>query len=103
MRAAQLHEALLKAHDRIACVRIARRNRATRARIAALEVHFANAEAHDAAFFFPEELIFPKRGDAVDFERGAKTQARFVYMNTGEPRADRIERRSGNDRRSVGD
>jgi len=24
-------------------------------------------------------------------------------MNTGEPRADRIERRSGNDRRSVGD
>jgi len=36
-------------------------------RIAALKIDFANAEAHGAAVFFTEELIFPECRDAIDF------------------------------------
>src|ERR1700756_5495493 len=41
-------------------LRVARRYRTARARIAALELHFADAEAHDAALIGAEEAIFPE-------------------------------------------
>src|SRR5690348_1614396 len=56
---------------------IARRNGTARAGIAALEGDIADFEAHGVIFIGTEQTILPKRGDAVDFQRGAKTFACF--------------------------
>src|SRR5229473_8455093 len=50
--AAQIAEAFLETDDFFGGLRVARGNGATGARVAALEVHFADAEAHHAAFVF---------------------------------------------------
>src|SRR5713226_1859186 len=111
--AAQLAEAFLESGDVGAGLRVARGNGAARARMAALEIHFADAEAHHAALVFAVELIFPERGQAsirarpgvvnVDFERGAEAPSGTVERHAGEPVADRLQRRSGNNRRAAGD
>jgi hypothetical protein len=81
MRAAVIAEDFLEAGDDFSGARVARRHRAARAGIAALELDFADAEAHGAAFFFAEELILPERGYPFDLERGAETLARFVELH----------------------
>src|SRR5437879_1885583 len=73
-RATEFREALLKAGELRAGVRIARRDRASRAGIAALEIHIADAKAHRRVRVRAEKLIFPKRRDAIQFQRGAKAQ-----------------------------
>ena len=79
--AAKIGEALLEAGDDFSCARVARGNRATSAGIAALEIHFADAEAHGAALLFAKELILPERGNTVDFECRAKALAHFVEFH----------------------
>src|SRR6266851_118681 len=94
--AAQVAETFLEAGDFGGGLRVARGNGAAGAGVAALEVDFADAEAHHAAFVFAVELIFPERGQmsvrarsllgnfgATDFERGAKTLARAVERQAG--------------------
>src|SRR5258707_12788582 len=112
--AAQVAEALLEGGDFGAGLRVATRNGAAGAGIAALEVDFADAEAHHAAFVFAVELIFPERGQvsvrarrvrsvgAIDFERGAKALARAVEPQAGEPIGYSSQRRRGNNCRCVG-
>jgi len=73
----------LEAFEDFAGLGIARRDGATGAGIAALEIYFTNFEADYAAFVFAEELVFPEGGDAVDFERGAETLAGFVERDAG--------------------
>jgi len=101
--APKIGEAFLEAWDDFSRVWIARRNRAARAGVAALEIHFANAEAHGTAFSFAKELIFPERRDTVDFERGAEALARFVDLHAIEQFAYSLQRCRGNDCRPVGD
>ena len=81
---AELSEAFLEAFEDFAGLRIAGRDGATGAGIAALEVYVADFEADYAAFVFAEELIFPEGGDAVDLERCAETLADFVGRDAGE-------------------
>ena len=76
--AAHLAEFFGEAEDFFAVARIARRNGAARAGMAALECDCADFEADGVILVGAEEAVFPKRGDAVDFERGAETFARFV-------------------------
>src|SRR5271157_5228651 len=85
---AELGEALLEAVNRDAGEGIARRNGATRAGIAALEMDFADLEAHRAALVFAEEPILPKGGHAIYFEGGAEAEADFVEGEAGEPFAN---------------
>src|SRR3989454_3549549 len=103
MRAAVIAEDFLEAGNDLSSARIARGNRAARARIAAFEIHFADAEAHRAAFFFAEELILPERGDAVDFERGAEALADFVEVHAAKQIANSLQARGGNNRWAIGD
>src|SRR5438552_11966882 len=100
MRAAVVGEDLLEAGNDDSRVRVARGNRTPRARIAAFEIHFADAKAHGAAFFLAEELIFPERRDfrsggrravAIDFECGAKAQAHFLECHTGKKPANSLQ------------
>ena len=100
---AELGETLLEAVEDSAGVGIARRDRAAGAGVAALEVDFADGEADDAAFVFAEELILPEGGDAVDFERGAETEADVVKREAGEPLGDGPEGSGGDDGGAVGD
>src|ERR1700758_1347161 len=72
--AALLGEALLKTGKLGAGVRIARRDGTACAGIAALEMRVAHAKAHEILLVRCEKLIFPKRRDAIHFQRGAKTQ-----------------------------
>src|SRR2546427_2721969 len=57
MRAAVIAEDFLGAGHDLSSAPIARGNPATPATIAAFAIHFADAEAHLAAFFFAEEVI----------------------------------------------
>ncbi len=91
-------EAFLEAVEIFAGERIARRDGATRAGIAALEIYLADFEADYAAFVFAEELVFPEGRDAVDFEGGAETlsgfgngDARKTLWRGSEPLGDRFE------------
>ena len=43
-----------------------------------LEIDFTDAEAHDAAFIFAEELVLPEGGNTADFEGGAEAEAEVV-------------------------
>src|SRR5258707_12442897 len=113
--ASKVVEAVLEASDFGAGLRVARGNGAAGARIAALEVDFANAEAHYAALVFAVELVLPERGQvsvcarslhgvgAIDFERGAKAMAHGVEGEAREPIAHCLQRRRGNNRWAVGD
>src|SRR5467141_323588 len=103
IRSAQFAETLLKPGDISARVRIAWRNRAARAGIAALKSDFANAEAHGAAFFFTEELIFPECRDAIDFQSGAKAEPHVACGQAREPRGNHIQRSSRDNGWAVGD
>jgi hypothetical protein len=79
---AELGEAFLEAFEDFAGLGIARRDGATGAGIAALEIDFADFEADYAAFVFAEELIFPKGWDAIYFQSGAKALAGFVESDS---------------------
>ena len=113
---AELGEAFLEAFEDVAGERIARRDGASGAGIAALEIYFTNFETDDATFVFSEELIFPESGDAVDFERRAEALAGFVecgagesfvrrkpFVPQGEPLSYGFERGSGDNRGAVRD
>jgi len=106
---AELGEAFLEAFEDFAGLGIAWRNGTAGAGIAALEIYFADFEADYAAFVFAEELIFPERGDAIDFERGAETLAGFVngdarktLLRGTKPVCDGFERRGGDDGGAAG-
>src|SRR5713226_7672383 len=111
--AAQIAETLLEADDVGAGLRVASGNGAAGAGMAALEMDFADAEAHNAALVLTVKLIFPERGQFpirarpgvghVDFERGAKALTRIGERQSGEPIADGLQRRGGNNRRSIRD
>src|SRR5258708_29205739 len=117
--AAQVAETLLESGEVGAGLRVARGDGAAGARVAALEVDFADAEAHDAALVFAVELIFPECGQVsvrargargvrsnvgtIDFQGGAKTLSRAVERHAGKPIAHRLQRCGGNNRRPVGD
>jgi hypothetical protein len=106
---AELGEAFLEAFEDFAGLGIAGRDGATGAGIAALETYFTDFEADYAAFVFAEELIFPKGGDAVDFERDAKALAGFVESDSrktlrswAEPLSYGFERCGGDDGGAAG-
>src|ERR1700726_863745 len=95
--AAQVAETFLEAGEVGAGLRVARGDGAAGAGVAALEVDFADAEAHDAALVFAVELILPERGQvsiragsfrgnvgAVDFQCGAKAPPHGVERHAGE-------------------
>ena len=96
-------EMLLEAVQVDAGEGIAWRDGAAGAGVAALEGNFADGEADDAAFVFAEELVFPERGDTIDFESGAETAADVVDGMAGEPFGDGLERSGGDDRGAIGD
>ena len=90
--------------------RIARRDGATRAGIAALEIYFADFEADYAALVFAEELVFPESRHAVDFECGAEALADFVetdagksFGSCGEPLGNGLQGSCGDDGGAAGD
>src|SRR5260370_12361347 len=103
MRAAIIAEDFLEAGNDFPGARIAGRKGAAGAGIAALEIDFAEAEAHRASFFFAEELILPERGHAFDLERGAEALARFVEVHTAKQIANSLQARGGNNGRAIGD
>src|SRR5207237_1800390 len=84
-------------------LRIARRDGTAHARIAALELHFANAKRYEFVWLRSEQLIFPEGRDAVDFERSAETQPHVAGGQSGKHGCGRVERGSGNYGRAVGD
>src|ERR1700738_4885839 len=107
--AAQVAKTFLETGEVGAGLRVARGDGTAGARVAALEVDFADAEAHDAALVLAVELIFPERGQvsvragsllgyvgAIDLECGAKALARVVERHAGKPVADSLQRRDGN-------
>jgi len=107
---AELGEVFLEAFEDFAGLGIARWDGATGAGIAALETYFTDFEADYAAFVFAEELIFPKGGDAVDFESGAEALAGFVESDSrktlrrwAEPLSYGFERCGGYDGGAAGD
>ena len=65
VRAALLSETFLKTDGVGAGVRIARRDGATDAGVAALKGDFADMETDYAAKFSAEELVFPEWWDAI--------------------------------------
>jgi len=77
-----------------ASTRIARRNRAARAGIAAFKRNVADFETHYIIFIGAEELVLPERRNAGDFERGAEAFARFIEWNSRKPIADGLQRSS---------
>ena len=100
---AELGEALLEAIECDASKGIARGNGAAGAGVTALEMNFADLEAHGTGLVFAEELVFPEGWHAIDFERGAEAEADFVQREPGEPFANSLERSGGDDRGAVGD
>lgn len=103
LRAAQLHETLLKPDGVFSGARISRGNGTTNARVAAFQRDFADVEADHAAELRSEKLVFPKWRNTVDLQRGAETQAGFRNGDAGEPIADGLERSGGDDGGAVGD
>src|SRR5258708_6552539 len=114
--AAQVAETFLEAGEVGAGLRVARWDGTAGARVAALEIDLADAEAHHAALVFSVELILPKRWQvsvrvrgfrgtfgAIDFECGAKPLARAVERHARKPVAHCLQRRGGNNRGAVGD
>src|ERR1700747_605828 len=93
LRLTQFGEVLLETGDLRGGLRVARGYRATRAGIATLEVHFTDAEAHDAAFAGAEQAILPEGGQGAVGRRvlGGPSfgcvcvRNRSTKMNTGVP------------------
>jgi len=107
---AELGEAFLEAFEDFAGEGIAGRDGAAGARIAALEIDFADFEADYAAFVFAEELIFPEGRDPIYFQSGAKALAGFINGDTrktlrcgAEPFGDGFEGGGGDDGGAAGD
>src|SRR5260370_39224087 len=105
-------EDFLEAGDDFTSARIARGNGAARAGIAALEIHFADAEADcvlgdrqavNTAFFFAEGLTFPERGHTVYLECGAEALASFFEGRAAQPSASGLQTRAGNTGRAASD
>src|SRR5271163_3961782 len=101
VRTAKIAERFLEAREDLASLRMAWGNGTARARIAALEFDVTDPEAHRAAFFLAEELVFPERGHAVDFERRAEAQAHFLERHARKQIAGGLQTRGGNDGRAV--
>src|SRR5256885_10967449 len=98
--AAHVAEFSREAENFFAGARIAWRNGAASAGMAALECDCADFEAHGVIFVGAEELVLPKRRNAVDLECGAETFARFVQRDTGKPVAYGFEGSGRNDGRA---
>src|SRR5882762_10348464 len=74
--AAEVGETLLEA-DEVGCgLRVTRGDRAAGAGVAALEIYFADAEAHYAALVFAVELVFPECGQVSVRAGRARTSDR---------------------------
>src|SRR5882762_4794239 len=123
--AAEVAEAFLEAGEVGSGLRVAGRDWAAGARVAALEIYFADAEADYAALVFTIKLIFPEGGEVpvcaggfrgvlragrvcvrrviIDFERGAKALARIIKRHAREPLAYTLQRCGGNNCWTVGD
>src|SRR5215472_5975609 len=101
--AAKLHEALLESEKIGAGLGIAWRNGAASAGMASLQLNFADTKAHHAVLLRAKKLIFPKRRDAIDFQRSAKTQAYVTGSQAREPSSHGVERCGRNNRRAAGD
>ena len=82
--------------------RIARRDRAAGAGIAAFKMDFADSEADCAAFVFAEESVFPEGGNIFEFEGGAKALADVFERKAGEPSGNGFEGGGGDDGGAVG-
>src|SRR5437764_14240961 len=81
--AAIIGKKFLKTGNDRARLRIARRDGTAHARIAALELHFANAKRYEFVWLRSEQLIFPEVRDAVDLERSAETQPHVAGGQSG--------------------
>src|SRR5689334_11233823 len=103
VRAAVVAKDFLEAGNDFSGARVARRDWTTGARIASLKIHFADPEAHGAALFFAEKMIFPERRNAVDFESGTETLARFVQAHAREQIADSLQACRRNNGWAIGD
>ncbi len=103
VRAAVVAEYFLETGNDFSGAWIARGNWAARAGIAALEIHFSDAEAHGAAFFRAKQLILPERRDTVDFERGTEAPPRFVDRHARKEIANGLQACGGDDCRAAGD
>src|SRR5579884_1214939 len=86
-------EPLLKGRPVGSGLRIARRHGTPRARIAALEMYFADAKAHRIVLICREEPVFPERRHAADFKRGAEAAPGILQLHAREEIADRLEAR----------
>src|ERR1700740_1942165 len=103
MRAAVIAEDFLEAGNDFSRVRVARGNRAARTGVAALEIHFADAEAHGTAFLRAEQLILPERRNALDLQVGAKALARVLELHVLKEIANNLQAGGGNNRWAAGD
>src|SRR5439155_935214 len=72
MIAAQLAELLLESDHLLAGLCIPSRNRTPRARVRSLELDLADRKGHGVVLMFAEELIFPERRNAINFEWSPK-------------------------------
>src|SRR5271155_3999438 len=97
---ALLGEVLLEADQFGAGSRVARRDGAASAGIAAFKIYVANFEAHRAARVIAKEVVFPKRWDAVNLQVGAKTQA-HVFRGEREPFRHRFKAGGRDDGRAA--
>jgi len=88
MRAALLSEKFLKADGVGAGARIACRNGAADAWVAAFKGDFADMETDYAAKFSAEEAVFPEWRDAVELQSRTETQTSFRESYAGKPFAD---------------
>jgi hypothetical protein len=100
---ALLRKAFLKAVKVDAGAGIARRDGAPGAWIAPFQLNFTDRKTNGAAFVFPEELIFPEGGDAIDFKGSAEAPADIIDREAREPAGDGFKCRSRNDGRSIRD
>src|SRR5262249_4944851 len=99
MRSAHFAELFLEADQVFTGARIARWHRAARARITPFESDFADLEAHHIVFIRAKKLVFPKRGHAVNLERGAEAFTGFIQLDTRKKVADGLQGSSRHNRR----
>src|SRR5258707_926201 len=90
--AAHFAKLFLEADQIFSRTGIARRDGTARAGIAALEGDFANLKSNWIIFVFAEKLIFPERGHAIDFQRGAESFTSFVQRDAGKKFGDCLQR-----------
>src|SRR5258708_35385268 len=81
--AAKVAETLLEAGEVGAGLRVARWDGTAGARVAALELDFADAGAHHAALVFSVELILPKRWQVPVRARGFRGNVGAIAFDCG--------------------